>query len=191
LVPRGRISPVAQARAWFLIGAQSFGGGSATIYLMRRELVARRGWVTESEFADAWTVSRVSPGVHLVAHAALLGLEIGGRRGLAIALAAMLLPSALLTVLLTLAIVAARASLPVDPALAGIAPAAIGLTIGVAAALARSAARAGPARYVDAAVVVGAVVAGSLRPSLAMPLTIAGAIAGLLLLRGARMSQRA
>ncbi len=179
----------AQARAWFLIGAQSFGGGSAALYLMRRELVTRRGWVTESEFTDAWAISRVSPGVHLVAHAALLGLQIGGRRGLTIALAAMLLPSALLTVAFTLALVAARSSLPVDSAVSGVAPAAIGLTIGVASTLARSAARPGRARYADAAVVAVAVLLGSLRPALTLPLTIGGAIVGLLLLRGVRLTR--
>jgi chromate transport protein ChrA len=65
------------ARAWFDIGTQSVGGGTSTLFMMRRILVERSGWITLREFTEAWALSQLSPGIHLVA---LAGLSVGRSR---------------------------------------------------------------------------------------------------------------
>ena len=81
------------------IGATAFGGGSATIVAMR-QLSLRRGWLTEDEFLDTVVLSRVTPGISILAQAVLIGRKVDGIRGVIAALAGMLLPSITITILL-------------------------------------------------------------------------------------------
>ncbi len=50
------------ARVWFGIGALGFGGPAGQIALMHRELVERRGWIADSEFARAVGLCTLLPG---------------------------------------------------------------------------------------------------------------------------------
>ncbi len=81
------------------IGATAFGGGSATIVAMRR-LVIRRQWLTEEEFLDTVVLSRVTPGITILAQVFLIGKKVDGVRGIAAALIGMLLPSITITIVL-------------------------------------------------------------------------------------------
>jgi chromate transporter len=81
------------------IGATSFGGGSATIVAMR-QLSIRRGWLTEDEFLDTVVLSRLTPGITILAQAILIGRSVSGVRGLVAALVGMMLPSVVITVAL-------------------------------------------------------------------------------------------
>jgi len=81
------------------IGATAFGGGSATIVAMRR-LVVRKRWMTEEEFLETVVLSRVTPGVTILAQVILIGRKVDGFRGVAAALTGMLLPSIAITILL-------------------------------------------------------------------------------------------
>jgi chromate transporter len=81
------------------IGAFAFGGGSATIVAMRA-LVLRKGWMTEDEFLETVVLSRVTPGITILAQVILIGKKIDGARGVVAALAGMLLPSVTITILL-------------------------------------------------------------------------------------------
>jgi chromate transporter len=81
------------------IGATSFGGGSATIVAMR-QLSLRRGWLTEDEFLDTVVLSRLTPGITILAQAILIGRSVAGIRGLVAALVGMMLPSVAITVAL-------------------------------------------------------------------------------------------
>jgi hypothetical protein len=60
-------------RSWYLvgwemlkIGATAFGGGSATTVAMRRSAL-RRGWLTEDDFLDTVVLSRLTPGITILA----------------------------------------------------------------------------------------------------------------------------
>jgi chromate transporter len=81
------------------IGATSFGGGSATIVAMR-QLCLKRGWLTEDEFLDTVVLSRLTPGITILAQAILIGRAVAGVRGLVAALAGMMLPAVVITVVL-------------------------------------------------------------------------------------------
>jgi chromate transporter len=123
--------PGRQLRAWIAIGTQSFGGGASTLYLIRTILVGRRGWLTMEDFVQDWTLSRLSPGNHLTALAALIGQRIGGRRGVLLAVAGLLVPSAVITAILTGGFGFIRDAPAVRSALAGIAPVTIGMMFGI------------------------------------------------------------
>ena len=73
------------------IGATAFGGGSATIVAMR-QLALRRQWLTEEEFLDTVVLSRVTPGITILAQVILIGKKVDGWRGILARLAGMLLP---------------------------------------------------------------------------------------------------
>ena len=59
-------------RVWFSIGLQSFGGGSSTLYLIHQACITR-GWLDEAEFARAWALVQISPGINLIKLTAVIG----------------------------------------------------------------------------------------------------------------------
>jgi chromate transporter len=66
-----------------LLALQGFGGVLAVV---QRELVERKGWLTQDEFIEDWAVAQIMPGPNVVN----LALMIGGRHfGLAGAMAAL------------------------------------------------------------------------------------------------------
>ncbi|HEX3650860.1 MAG TPA: chromate transporter [Pseudonocardiaceae bacterium] len=85
--------------AFARIGATSFGGGSATTVAMR-ELALRRGWLDEDEFLDTMVLSRLTPGITILAQALLIGRAVAGIRGLVAALVGLMLPAVVITVTL-------------------------------------------------------------------------------------------
>lgn len=164
-------------RTWFTIGTQSIGGGASTLFLMRLLLVERRRWLTAREFLEDWAISRLSPGIHLVALAGLLGRRVGGGRGSALSVIGMMLPAGLITAAMSAGYGYVRDEPVVRAALAGMGPASVGLTLGVTFALARTAVRRGRRAVVDWSVLVVAAAVGTLVTS---PITIilAGAVIG-------------
>ena len=125
-------------RVWFALGAQSFGGGSATLTLIRRAVVEKYEWVEASDFDADWSLCQVVPGVNLIAVTILLGRRIAGIRGVVIGLAGLLLPSVLITVLLTALYVQIRTHPLVHSALTGVIPASVGLGIYTAVQIAKA-----------------------------------------------------
>jgi chromate transporter len=81
------------------IGATSFGGGSATTVAMR-ELSLKRRWLTEDEFLDTMVLSRLTPGITILAQALLIGRIVAGVRGLVAAVVGLMLPAVTITVFL-------------------------------------------------------------------------------------------
>ena len=143
----------ALARAWFVIGTQSVGGGTSTLFMIRRVLVDRMRWITPREFTEAWALCQLSPGIHLVALAGLLGRQIAGVRGVIVSVAGMMAPAALITAILT-AFFGQIAQYPLTiAALAGIAPVAGGMAIGLALTTAAPVLQHGRRAIVDIAVV--------------------------------------
>lgn len=89
--------------AWIFlrIGALAFGGLGATLALIERELVGRRGWMSAEALTEALTYTKLLPGSTVVQVVAYLGWRLGGWTGSAAATAAFLLPSATLMVALS------------------------------------------------------------------------------------------
>lgn len=88
-------------RIWAGIGLQSFGGGASTTFLIQRAFIEKHKWLSMEEFIYLWNLCILTPGINLVALTVIIGKKLGGKWGIAISLAGMLLPSAAITCLLT------------------------------------------------------------------------------------------
>lgn len=124
-------------RIWFLIGLQSFGGGTATLFLIRQTSVERFGWLTAEEFTKDWALVQAAPGINLLCMTILVGRRVHGLIGALLALVGLMLPSATLTILMT-ALYADLRNLPVtQAALHGIVPATVGMGLLLTTSMAR------------------------------------------------------
>ena len=170
-------------RSWVAVGTQSVGGGTSTLLLIRRLAVDRERWMSAREFGEAWALSQLSPGIHLVALAGLVGRRAAGWRGVAAAVAGMMIPAAAITVALTAAYSVIAASPIARAALAGVAPVTGGMTIATAALLVRASARHGRAHFaIDVAVSLAFVVAAAFLGVPTLAAIGAGALIGALAL---------
>jgi chromate transporter len=122
-----RVTPWALFTTWLALGAQSWGGGAATLLMIRREVVERRGWMSGEEFTRSWAICQVAPGINLLGLTALIGWRVGRAWGVLVALLGLLLPSVAITALLTAAYASVREQPAVQAALRGVVPATVGL----------------------------------------------------------------
>jgi len=74
------------------IGAILFGGGYVLVALIRSNLVARLGWISERQLLDAVAMGQVTPGPISTA-ATFIGFLLAGVPGAAVATVAMFLPA--------------------------------------------------------------------------------------------------
>jgi chromate transporter len=142
------------ARIFIAVGTQSVGGGASTLFLLRRFLVERHRLISEREFNEAWALCQLSPGIHLVALAGLLGQRIAGARGVIVAVSGMMVPAAIITATMTAAYGGIADHPLARAALAGMAPATGGMTIGLAIVLVRGARRHGLRAVLDFGLVI-------------------------------------
>jgi chromate transporter len=117
---------------WAVIGLQSIGGGSSAMLLIKRTFVERHAFITGDEFQEYLTVSLYAPGINIIAIAILIGRRLGGYCGVLISVLGLLLPSAVITCLLTAGYRLVRNSSLVIAAMRGIIPASGGLMLVVA-----------------------------------------------------------
>ena len=82
------------------IGAFSFGGGYAAMPLIQNQVVQLHPWLSQSEFTDLITISRMTPGPIAVNSATFVGTRIAGMPGALAATAGCVLPSCILVTLL-------------------------------------------------------------------------------------------
>lgn len=141
------------ARAWFDVSTQSFGGGTSTLFMIRRILVDRLGWITPREFTESWALCQLSPGIHLVALAGLLGRQIAGLRGVLVSVAGLMVPAAIITAILTAGFGQVAQHPLTLAALAGIAPVSGAMAIGLALTTAGAVMQRGRMAIVDIAVI--------------------------------------
>jgi chromate transporter len=120
-----------------LLGIQSFGGGPALLYLMRRTLVEQKGWVSDEEFSRAFAICQITPGINLLALPILFGWQLAGACGAAMALVGLMLPSVTITILLTILYTSIQQHEIVQAALRGVIAATAGLTLLIAIFMAR------------------------------------------------------
>lgn len=87
--------------AFLAISIRSWGGGTATIYIMHQQLV-RRGWITSAQFTLDFGLSRLVPGINLLAVAVMLGYRLNGVLGSIASLIGLMLPASLVTLAITI-----------------------------------------------------------------------------------------
>jgi chromate transport protein ChrA len=150
--------------------------------LIRRHIIERHGWVSVREFNEDWALSQLSPGIHLIALAGLLGRRIAGWRGVFVSVAAMMVPAAIVTVAMTAAFGAVADHPLARAAVAGMAPATGGMTIALAALLVRDTKRRGRHGLVDVLVAIAALGFLQLTSASSIVVIVAGAIFGALFL---------
>jgi chromate transporter len=121
---------------WLSIGLQSFGGGSSTLFLIN-QASQKQNWLSDKEFVRVWALVQVSPGINLVKLSMLIGHRLRGWSGLIVCTAGMLIPSAVVTVLMTAGFAVVRSVPVVQAAMRGVLPATIGLGMAMAVQLAR------------------------------------------------------
>lgn len=114
--------------AWLSIGIQSFGGGSATFFLIH-QACEKNGWITEEEFLNAWALAQLSPGINLVKLTVFIGFRLRGWAGIVMAMGGLLVPSAIVTVLMTSIFTMIKDDPTVKAVMRGILPATIGLAL--------------------------------------------------------------
>ncbi|HEY7224167.1 MAG TPA: chromate efflux transporter [Micromonosporaceae bacterium] len=92
--PAGSLREV--AGIFLRLGLVAFGGPVAHTAMMREELVARRGWVTDQRFADLIGATNLIPGPNSTELAIHLGYDRARWRGLVVAGVCFILPAALI-----------------------------------------------------------------------------------------------
>ncbi len=122
---------------WLALSVQSFGGGTATLTLIRRAAVDQQGWISDAEFSRFWGLVQLAPGINLLALTLLIGRQVAGVRGMALSLLGLLLPSAALTILMTAAYAHVQHRTLVQAALSSIIPAVVGIGLVTAWQIAR------------------------------------------------------
>lgn len=130
--PQGAINRPALwtlAKIWMLIGGQSFGGGTSTLFLIRREFMIKRGWITDEDYARFSVLCQLAPGPNLIALTILIGQKLRGMAGVAVSLYSMLLPSTIITVLLAAGFNAIQNWPPLQAMLKGVQPATAGILL--------------------------------------------------------------
>jgi chromate transporter len=114
-------------RAWLILGVQSFGGGAATLTLIRRAAVDEHRWVTEDDFTRFWALCQMAPGTNLLGLTILIGRRVGGWRGVVVCLGGLLLPTVAVTVVMTAAYARVHDLAWMQPAVRGVIPATVGI----------------------------------------------------------------
>ena len=87
-------------QTFFLIGLFSFGGGMASMELIRDRVVFRRQWMTTEEFTDIISISEMTPGPLGVNIASFVGTRVAGFLGTAAATVAYVLPAVIIVMIL-------------------------------------------------------------------------------------------
>ena len=90
--------------AFVKIGAFTFGGGLAMMPIMQRELIEKRGWLTEEELIDYFAIGQSTPGIIAVNVATFVGYKRLGWFGGIIGTIGVVTPSWVIIMLLAGAI---------------------------------------------------------------------------------------
>jgi chromate transporter len=101
-----RISRTATLGGLFLsflkIGLTGFGGGFAVLTHIRQIVVQERRWLTENDFVEALALGQSLPGTSAGNAVTYIGFRLRGWRGASVSLAAFILPSMLMMIVLAL-----------------------------------------------------------------------------------------
>ncbi|RPI42203.1 MAG: chromate transporter, partial [Betaproteobacteria bacterium] len=160
------------------LGAFAFGGMGSTLGLLRSDLGARRGWITDQDVAEALAITQTLPGSTGVQVVAFLGWKLAGWPGALVAPFSFVMVPAVMMI----AASAGAAALPDVPAVGG---ALLGIQIAVVGILAANMlkmARGTAKGRVLSAVLGGGLLIGALVSAVAAVLAM-GALGACLALR--------
>jgi chromate transporter len=87
---------------FFKIGLFTFGGGLAMIPFIKNEVVDKKKWITSSEMIDVIAIAESTPGVLAVNTASYVGYKIGKFWGSFFSTIAVILPSLIVIIIISL-----------------------------------------------------------------------------------------
>jgi chromate transporter len=116
----------------------AIGGANGVLPDIHRQVVSVHAWMTDSQFTDAFTLAQTVPGPNILV-VSLIGWQVAGLPGAAVALVAMCGPSSLLALAVAKSLTHARVALWRQRLQAGLAPLTIGLMAASGLVLARGA----------------------------------------------------
>ncbi len=82
--------------SFFKIGAVTFGGGYAMLPIIQKEIIEKKGWVSNEDVVDYYAVGQCLPGVIAVNTALFIGNKIKGKQGGIAAALGVVTPSVLI-----------------------------------------------------------------------------------------------
>jgi len=94
------------------VGVCTFGGGYAMLPILQREVVEKKGWVTEEELMDYFAIGQCTPGVIAVNTGTFIGQKLKGIPGGILATLGVVFPS-LVIIMILAAFIQNFAHLPV------------------------------------------------------------------------------
>lgn len=121
----------------FLRAGLAFGGGLGILAVLENEFVHKRKAISKDEFLALYGIGRIVPSGTMTALAVAFGHKFGGFPGTVLALAAMVLPALILTVLLTMLYQVVRGTTAFDAIENSVLPAALALIVVAAFRLGR------------------------------------------------------
>ena len=109
------------------MGAFAFGGVYSMLSFFQRELVDRRRWLSEEEFAEGVAIGQMTPGPPIVNTGIFVGYRLKGVRGAIATTAGQILPGFLLVLVLAFLYTRYKSVPALEGALKGIGAAVVGL----------------------------------------------------------------
>jgi chromate transporter len=164
--PRPTLAAIASVFARY--ANTTFGGGSATIAVLKEQILVRRGWISEADFDLSYALSRLTPGTNLLAFCTAAGWTTRRWLGALVALLASSLPCSILAVVVTAFYAELHGSALFQAALRGALAAAVAIMVSTAWVFAEPHVKAAPRK---ALIVVPCAIALSLGVHLS-PVTI-------------------
>jgi chromate transporter len=80
------------ARVFAILSLVSIGGANAVLPEIRRQVVDVQGWMTDASFTNLFAISNAAPGPNIIL-VSLIGWQLAGLAGLAVATLAIMIPS--------------------------------------------------------------------------------------------------
>jgi chromate transporter len=121
-----------------LMSLLAVGGGTAVLPEMKHETVERHHWVSDTQFAEIYSLGQLAPGPNMTC-VSLIGYEVSGVAGLIAVLLAFFFPACLLCYFVSQVWDAAEGSPWRDAVQSGMAPVVVGLMLAGCYALGKTA----------------------------------------------------
>ena len=115
--------------SFFKLGTFTFGGGMAMLPLIRDLVVDKKGWLTDDEVVDCFSICQALPGVIAINAATYIGKKQGGLKGAICASLGVILPSFIIIIIAVLFLGAIEENPYVNGAFEGIKAASAGLIL--------------------------------------------------------------
>ena len=122
-------------KVFFLLGLFSFGGGYASMELIRSRVVTDYHWLTDWEYTDIISIAEMTPGPLGINIASFVGTRTAGAAGTLIATLSYILPALVIVLILSWFYDRYRSLEGVQGVLSGLRPAVVAMIIAAAVQL--------------------------------------------------------